>query len=185
MYTRRNAAVPYRNTLHRCRCRFPHAATLLQQQQITTFKTYFHEPNNKNPPMGDSRIHRILHTQNRTIGAMLALFPNGILLFPSYINVKNNTKTQAPNPNLFRAIICWKNIIYMIKFRFSSQIEIGMLTGLEAQNASTNLKVWGSNPHHQRFVRVVRYSEECPDYKNPKLQPMAKVVSCMTHERSI
>lgn len=173
MYTRRNAAVPYRNTLHRCRCRFPHAATLLQQQQITTFKTYFHEPNNKNPPMGDSRIHRILHTQNRTIGAMLALFPNGILLFPSNISVKKNRKIHSPTPNFFCAI-CGKNLPYMIKFRISTQIEIGMLTGLEAQNASTNLKVWGSNPHAGDLLELFVIQRNAQIIRIQKLQLMAK-----------
>ena len=93
---------------------------------------------------------------------MLALFPNGILLFPSNISVKKTRKIHSPTPNFFCAI-CGKNLPYMIKFRISTQIEIGMLTGCVNQ-----FEGLGFEPPRRRFVRVVRYSEECPDYKNPK-----------------
>jgi hypothetical protein len=104
---------------------------------------------------------------------MLALFPNGILLFPSNISVKKTRKIHSPTPNFFCAI-CGKNLPYMIKFRISTQIEIGMLTGLEAQNASTNLKVWGSNPHAGDLLELFVIQRNAQIIRIQKLQLMAK-----------
>ncbi len=111
--------------------------------------------------------------KNRIISAMLALFPNVIFLFPSNISVKKNRKIHSPTPNFFCAI-CGKNLPYMIKFRISTQIEIGMLTGLEAQNASTNLKVWGSNPHAGDLLELFVIQRNAQIIRIQKLQLMAK-----------
>ena len=130
------------------------------------------------PEYTESYTRRNLHAhkkkqKNRIISAMLALFPNGILLFPSNISVKKTRKIHSPTPNFFCAI-CGKNLPYIIKFRISTQIEIGMLTGLEAQNASTNLKVWGSNPHAGDLLELFVIQRNAQIIRIQKLQLMAK-----------
>jgi hypothetical protein len=55
------------------------------------------------PEYTESYTRRNLHAhkkkqKKRIISAMLALFPNGILLFPSNISVKKKHKNSRPNP---------------------------------------------------------------------------------------